>query len=274
MKKSDNVVDEKDVREEEKAKRGKKTGLDPTPDSNPDPITGEPGSHPVGVAAGGAGGGAAGAAIGAAVGGPIGAVVGGVVGAVAGGLAGKGAAEVVNPTEENRYWKENYRTRPYYKADREYSSYEPAYRYGWESASRDENRGRQFEDVERQLETEWPKYSDSPESNWSEYREATRDAYDRVQSRARHADVDVKVDRDRDIDNKKDSVWSQTEGNWRQFKGFIKEKWNLLTDDEIEAMEGRRERIVGKIQERYGEQNWSDKTIEHELRTYKTRSKD
>ena len=83
----------------------KNRGLDPTPDSNPDPITGEKGAHPVGVAAGGAGGAAAGAAIGAAVGGPVGAVVGGAVGAVAGGLAGKGAAEVVNPTVEEEYWK-------------------------------------------------------------------------------------------------------------------------------------------------------------------------
>ena len=50
-------------------------------DLNADPITGEPGSHPVGTAVGGLGGAAAGAAIGALAG-PLGALIGGAVGAV------------------------------------------------------------------------------------------------------------------------------------------------------------------------------------------------
>ena len=70
-------------------------------DANPDPITGAPGSHPVGTgigaaaggAAGVAGGMAAGAAAGTAGAGPIGGAVGAAVGAVVGGLAGKGVAE-------------------------------------------------------------------------------------------------------------------------------------------------------------------------------------
>src|SRR5215213_10205152 len=115
---------------------------DRTPDVNPDPITGEPGAHPVGVAGGGAGGAVAGAAIGTAVGGPVGTVVGGAIGAVAGGLAGKGAAESVNPTVEEGYWRENYKKRPYYQSDRDYDHYAPAYRYGWESASNPEFHGR------------------------------------------------------------------------------------------------------------------------------------
>src|SRR3954465_6822647 len=89
-------------------------------DRNPDPITGAPGSHPIGTGIGAAGGGAAGAAIGAAIGAtatgpaaPVGAVVGAVVGAIAGGLAGKGAAEAVNPTAEDAYWRDNYKNRPY-----------------------------------------------------------------------------------------------------------------------------------------------------------------
>lgn len=65
---------------------------------NRDPLSGEPGSHPVGTAAGAAGGGAAGAAVGMAAG-PIGAGVGAAVGAVAGGLAGKATAEHFDPTE-------------------------------------------------------------------------------------------------------------------------------------------------------------------------------
>ena len=82
-------------------------------DLNPDPITGEAGSHPVGTGVGAVAGGATGVAIGTAVGGPVGGVVGGAIGAVAGGLAGKGVAEKVDPTVESAYWRDNYSTRPY-----------------------------------------------------------------------------------------------------------------------------------------------------------------
>ena len=94
-----------------------------------DPITKTPGAHPVGVGAGAAGAGAAGAAIGGAVGGPLGAVVGAAVGAFAGGLGGKAAAESVNPTLENTWWRENYATRPYAKAGER-----AIQQYAWEDA--------------------------------------------------------------------------------------------------------------------------------------------
>src|SRR5918994_5466394 len=122
-------------------------------DSNPDAITGAPGSHPIGTGVGAAGGGAAGAAIGAAVSGPaapIGAVVGAVVGAVAGGLAGKGAAEAVNQTAEDQYWRSNYANRPYYEKDYDYDrDYRPAYEHGWTSAT--QHRDRKFEEIEPNL---------------------------------------------------------------------------------------------------------------------------
>ena len=70
-------------------------------DSNLDPITGEPGAHPVGTGLGAAGGALAGAAIGA-VGGPVGMTAGALVGAVAGGLVGKEVAEKVDPTYGGR----------------------------------------------------------------------------------------------------------------------------------------------------------------------------
>ena len=44
----------------------------------------------------------------------------------------------------------------------------------------------------------------------------------------------------------------QLKGNWKQFKGSAKEKWGKLTDDDLDQVEGRRENLVGKIQERYG----------------------
>ncbi|WP_313655999.1 CsbD family protein [Pantoea sp.] len=41
-------------------------------------------------------------------------------------------------------------------------------------------------------------------------------------------------------------------GNWKQFKGKVKEKWGDLTDDDMTSVEGKRDQLVGKIQERYG----------------------
>ena len=41
-------------------------------------------------------------------------------------------------------------------------------------------------------------------------------------------------------------------GNWKQFKGKAKEKWGKLTDDDMTVIEGKRDQLVGRIQERYG----------------------
>ena len=41
-------------------------------------------------------------------------------------------------------------------------------------------------------------------------------------------------------------------GNWKQFKGKVKEQWGKLTDDDIDRMEGKRDQFVGHIQESYG----------------------
>ena len=42
------------------------------------------------------------------------------------------------------------------------------------------------------------------------------------------------------------------EGNWKQLKGKLKAQWSDLTDDDIGMIEGRRDVLAGKIQERYG----------------------
>jgi uncharacterized protein YjbJ (UPF0337 family) len=47
-------------------------------------------------------------------------------------------------------------------------------------------------------------------------------------------------------------MWDQIEGNWHKFKGKVKEKWGDFTDDEIDKMQGKREHLVGKLQEKYG----------------------
>ena len=44
----------------------------------------------------------------------------------------------------------------------------------------------------------------------------------------------------------------QWSGNWKQFKGKVKEQWGKLTDDDLTVIEGKRDQLVGRIQERYG----------------------
>lgn len=42
------------------------------------------------------------------------------------------------------------------------------------------------------------------------------------------------------------------EGKWKQLKGKVQQKWGDLTDDDLDRVSGRREELVGLIQERYG----------------------
>src|SRR3954453_7700661 len=98
-------------------------------DLNRDPITDEPGAHPIGTGVGATGGAVAGAAAGS-IAGPVGAAIGGAVGAVVGGLAGKAAGEAVNPTAEEAFWRDNYNKEPYYEQGRSFDDYGPAYRLG------------------------------------------------------------------------------------------------------------------------------------------------
>ncbi len=46
--------------------------------------------------------------------------------------------------------------------------------------------------------------------------------------------------------------WDTAEGNWKQFKGKVKEQWADLTDDDLTKIEGRRDQLIGRVQERYG----------------------
>ena len=150
------------------------------PDANRDPISGAPGSHPVGTAIGATGGAAAGAAIGS-VAGPVGTVVGTAVGAVAGGLAGKGAAEAVNPTLEDEYWRSNYATRPYVTQGSSYETYRPAYQYGWETFPR--YQGRRFDEVEPELRRDWESTKRDARLNWENAKGAVKDAWHRVETK-------------------------------------------------------------------------------------------
>ena len=46
--------------------------------------------------------------------------------------------------------------------------------------------------------------------------------------------------------------WDRVEGNWKQFTGKVKEKWGDLTDDDLTSINGKRDQLEGKLQERYG----------------------
>jgi uncharacterized protein YjbJ (UPF0337 family) len=66
----------------------------------------------------------------------------------------------------------------------------------------------------------------------------------------------------------------QFKGNWKQFKGELKKKWANFTDDDLLYIEGRRDKLEGKIQERYGDRKeevnkWVDEWFEQH-KTLKT----
>ena len=44
----------------------------------------------------------------------------------------------------------------------------------------------------------------------------------------------------------------QIQGNWTQFKGTVKEQWGKLTDDDLDIIAGKRDQLLGRIQERHG----------------------
>lgn len=161
--------------------------------ANRDPITDEPGSHPVGTGIGALLGGAAAGAATGTVAGPVGTVVGAAVGAVVGGLAGKGLAEAIDPTREDAYWRENFTSRPYVNQGSSYDDYGPAYGYGVEAYSK--YPGRSFDDVEPDLSKNWGTTRGDSDLSWDGAKHATRDAWNRVSDAVERA---VPGDSDRD----------------------------------------------------------------------------
>jgi uncharacterized protein (TIGR02284 family) len=150
-------------------------------DLNQDPITGEPGAHPVGTGIGTAAGAVAGAAAGA-IGGPAGAAIGGVVGAVVGGLAGKAAGEAVNPTREEAFWRENFNKQPYFIDGLTYDDYGPAYRLGLSGRERYED---PWTSVEPRLATEWEGTRGASTLDWERASPASQAAWTRADEQYR-----------------------------------------------------------------------------------------
>ncbi len=61
------------------------------------------------------------------------------------------------------------------------------------------------------------------------------------------------------------------EGNWKQMKGKVKEQWGKLTDDDLDVIAGRRDQLLGRIQERHG---LGRDDAEREVDTFQRRNPD
>jgi uncharacterized protein YjbJ (UPF0337 family) len=69
--------------------------------------------------------------------------------------------------------------------------------------------------------------------------------------------------------------WDQVKGEWKQLKGSMREQWAKLTDDDLEAAAGDRDKLLGKIQERYGyEKDRAAKFIDEAIEKFPTKRDD
>jgi uncharacterized protein YjbJ (UPF0337 family) len=58
--------------------------------------------------------------------------------------------------------------------------------------------------------------------------------------------------------------WDRIEGNWKQLKGKAKVRWGKLTDDQFDVIAGKREQLVGRVQEKYGiAKEEAEKQVDH-----------
>jgi uncharacterized protein YjbJ (UPF0337 family) len=65
--------------------------------------------------------------------------------------------------------------------------------------------------------------------------------------------------------------WDRIEGNWTQLKGNVIEQWGKLTHDDVDKIAGKRDQLLGKIQENYG---ISSEAAEHQVKEWQTRNQD
>ena len=94
-----------------------------------------------------------------------------------------GTTGLIDWTTEDAYWRQNYASRPYVRADRGYEYYQPGYRYGFESAQR--YRGREWNEVESDVRRGWDRFEYRAQSTWENVKDAVRDAWDRVTGKDR-----------------------------------------------------------------------------------------
>jgi hypothetical protein len=171
----------------------KKFDLPPRGERNADPLTNAPGSHPIETGIGAAVAGAAtGMALGA-VAGPVAAAVGVAAGAVAGGYAGKGIGEMIDPTTEDTWLRDNFESRPYVAKGDKYEDFHPAYRYGALAEAKYGDAG--IDLMDKQLQSDWEASKENT-MPWTKAKGAVKDAYYRT----------VQIRRERDCPDLCDEV--------------------------------------------------------------------
>jgi uncharacterized protein (TIGR02284 family) len=114
-------------------------------------------------------------------------VVGGVVGAVVGGLAGRAAAEAIDPAAEEKHWRDNFTSEPYYEQGRNFDDYGPAYRMGVTGRTQYED----WDSAEPQMRDQWSTARGTSSLDWDAAKPASRAAWDRVDSSMRGGAMSV-----------------------------------------------------------------------------------
>lgn len=87
------------------------------------------------------------------------------------------SSPVINPTQEDAYWQREFTKEPYYRPELSYDDYSPAYRVGYTAPLR--RRG-SFAALEQDLQQDWTRVKGPSKLTWSEAREATLAAWERV----------------------------------------------------------------------------------------------
>ena len=91
------------------------------------------------------------------------------------GASGKGG---IDPTVEEAYWRDHFKSRPYVTKGDTFADYGPAYRFGWDSYPR--YKGRTFDEVKGDLERDWNRVKGESSLNWERAKHATREAWQRM----------------------------------------------------------------------------------------------
>lgn len=61
--------------------------------------------------------------------------------------------------------------------------------------------------------------------------------------------------------------WDRIEGRWHQARGKVREQWGKLTDDDLDVIAGKRDQLIGRLQQRYGA---TRDNIEREVREFES----
>ena len=92
-------------------------------------------------------------------------------------------AEMVDPTREDAYWRDNYASRPYVSSGSSYDDYGPAYRYGVDAYGRSD--GKSFDDAEAEMGRNWNDAKGVSSLGWERAKEASRDSWQRASNTIR-----------------------------------------------------------------------------------------